>query len=50
MSTFTAQNEVFLIAYLITKNFRDKKLSRNVTQQHFAKKRFMKEGLAFMTD
>ena len=36
--------------YRITKNFRDKKLSRNVTQQHFAKKSFVKEGLVCATD
>ena len=38
------------IHYRITKNFRDKKLSRNVTQQHFEKKSFVKEGLACATD
>ena len=31
--------------YRITKNFRDKKPSRNVMQQHFAKKVSRKKGL-----
>ena len=31
-----------VLLYRITKNFRDKKLSRNVTQQYFAKKGFAK--------
>ena len=32
------------LVYRITKNFRDKKLSRNVTQQYFAKKGSQKKG------
>ena len=40
----------YIIIYRITKNFHNKKLSRNVTQQHFVKKSFVKEGLAYATD
>ena len=36
--------------YRITKNFHDKKLSRNATQEYFAEKNFAKGGLACTTD